>query len=88
MYNWKCGIIYSNLSFNGENFDSNPLILVTNSKIKSKTVDIEYRYGYIEHMALLILSKDNGAILSQTIIANNGESKSFHDGIKYYSDNY
>ena len=53
------------------------MILVTNSEIESKPGDIEYQYGYIEHMALLVLSKDNGAILSQTIIANNGESKSY-----------
>ena len=52
----------SKSSFNSENFDSNPMISVTNSEIESKPGDIQYQYGYIEHMALLILSKDNGAI--------------------------
>ena len=31
--------------------------------------------------ALWVLSKDNVAIMSQTIIANNVESQSLHDGI-------
>ena len=53
------------LSFNSKNVDSNSLILVTNS-------NIETRVG--EHMVLLVLSKDNGAIQSETIIANNGKS--------------
>ena len=41
------------------------MLLVTNSKIESKAG---------EHMALLVLSKDNVAIPLETIIANNGES--------------
>ena len=57
------------LSFNSENFDANPMILVANSKIESKR-RTEFRDGYIEHMALSVLSKDNGDILSETIIRN------------------
>ena len=68
------------LSSNSENFYLNPMILGTNIKIESKPGD-RIAIGYIEHTELLVLSKDKEAIVSETIIANNGESHRLYDGI-------
>ena len=51
-------------------------LTIASGKSVQMRQDIKYRYGWV-------LSKDNGAIISQTIVANNGESQSLRDGTMY-----